>query len=240
VKTSSSNRRKSRALGGGSSDATRMVRTSLGRRDVHGQTKRRPPLSRTRAAVSGEATIRTTCPRPHDSRPGCAACVEAQLGSPVLVNRLAESRVAPPNKLASTDATSTASLAVSTSRGEPKASSAMKSATVKPTPASAATPMTMRDVTSAGSRPTPDRLAIQMAPPMPSGFPTTSPRRTPRPIGLVTVSPNAVSLNSTPEFASAKVGATTRVVYGCRKVSTRSSGGTAPTRPDRSNTSVAA
>ena len=132
-----------------------------------------------------------------------------------------------PNTLASTEARRTANLAVSTSAGETKASSAMKSATVKPTPASAATPKTIRGEIPSGSRPIRARVAAQMAASIPSGLPTTSPRRMPSPSGLVTVSLNVAALTSMPAFASANAGTTIRLVHGCSDVSTRSSGVTA-------------
>jgi hypothetical protein len=74
-----------------------------------------------------------------------------------------------PNTLASTDARRTANLADSTSRGETKASSAMKSATVKPTPASAATPKTIRADTPSGSRPIRARVEALTEAPLPRG-----------------------------------------------------------------------
>ena len=125
------------------------------------------------------------------------------------------------------EAVSTPIFASSRSWGEVKARSTMKSETVKPMPVRAAPPSTSAGPTPRGSSPRRARAAARLVAPTPISLPTTRPRMTPRPTVEVHASRRAPPSISTPAFASAKSGTTTKLVQGCRSSCSRSLGDTA-------------
>ena len=70
------------------------------------------------------------------------------------------------------------------------ASSPMKIAIVNPIPPAAPTTYMPAHVTPWGSMHKPSRMEIQLKPTIPSGFPTTNPRATPRNTASEVVSPS--------------------------------------------------
>src|SRR3546814_2641733 len=91
----------------------------------------------------------------------------------------------------------------------------MNSETVKPMPATAATPTTCTAPTPCGNRPRPVRTASHTAAPMPTILPNTSPRAIAHGSAVLAASPNKPPPKLTPAFASAKSGTTTNADQGC-------------------------
>ena len=84
----------------------------------------------------------------------------------------------------------------------------------------------MRHVAPSGSSASPDFTAPQLARNMPSGFPTSSPKKTPIPTDPISgdiwkILRYSSDVISTPAFASAKIGITRKVTEGASACSSR-------------------
>jgi hypothetical protein len=106
--------------------------------------------------------------------------------------------------------------------GSSRARPAMKSAIVKPMPASSPPPATAVQPTPSGRRASPPRTAPQPNSTIPSGLPSTRPSAT----AIATGEPRSRASNGTPALASAKTGITPKLTHGCSVDSRYSSGET--------------
>ena len=112
-----------------------------------------------------------------------------------------------------------------------KASCAMKSAMVKPTPATTPSTSRWRAPMPAGSFPRPSRSVSQLARRIPSGFPATRPTVT-APTTSSEEPSSAPAETTTPAFASAKIGMMPNATQGW-SVSMRLSAGDSASRRTR-------
>ena len=107
----------------------------------------------------------------------------------------------------------------------PKLSSLTSSETVNPIPPSTASPKTSIQARSGSSRACRSRVTSQVAPEMPIALPTTRPKITPKPIGLVTAATNPLHPpTATPAEKKAKTGTATLAENGrtlCSRISAR-------------------
>ena len=127
-----------------------------------------------------------------------------------------------PSVPAITDPASTASFAVAAVPAG-SARSAMRSATVSPTPQRQAAPTSCRAVTPSSAIATRETRARPDAQTMPSGFPTTSPRTIPQKTGPASWAEKSTAMR-TPVAEKAKAGRTAHALHGARACSTRSAG----------------
>jgi hypothetical protein len=107
----------------------------------------------------------------------------------------------------------------------------MKRETVKPMPATVATPISDVHGTVSGKCPSPRRVASQLAPVMPTSLPTTRPQTIPIVMGDETARPSTPPPRSTPAFASANSGTITKLVTGWKRFWSRSFGEIASVTP---------
>src|SRR2546430_2738905 len=100
--------------------------------------------------------------------------------------------------------------------------SAMKSDTVKPIPASAATPVSWRNDDPSGSRLRPSATHTKLAATIPTVLPATSPVATPQVIELDAAALTASPPSTIPALARTNTGTTRKLVHGCRRCSSAS------------------
>ena len=117
----------------------------------------------------------------------------------------------------------------SSSRCPSNARLEIRSATVKPMPATVPPPTIVGQLNDRWRPPTRD--ASHVAATIPSGFPTTYPKTIPSVMGDATASPSRSASISMPAFASAKRGTITKLVQGWSRYCSRSLGETADITP---------